>query len=88
MRKKRGARAGEIPRNRRGAAVTSVHALVVRCPLLPLVNVVEIYIKKEEKLSCGRLRMWLAFFRRAVRAESTRALLTVMVEMGTVLLIY
>ena len=43
MRKKRGARAGEIPRNRRGAAVTSVHALcdVARA----LVKDAMIYIK-------------------------------------------
>ena len=82
--KARGSR-GRDPRNRRGAAVTSVHALVVRCPLLPLVKVVEIYIKKEEKLRCGRLRMLLAFFRRAVRAKGTRALLTVAVGMLVVL---
>jgi hypothetical protein len=37
FRKKRGARAGEIPRSRRWAAVTSVHALVRRwAPLLLL----------------------------------------------------
>ncbi len=77
--------AGRTPRSRREAAVTSVHALVVRCPLLPLVKVVEIYIKKEEKLRCGRLRMRLAFFRRAVRAEGTRALLTMAVGMLAVL---
>jgi hypothetical protein len=46
---------------------------------LPLVKVAGVYIKKEEILMSGRLRMQLAFFRRAVRAESTRAFLTVVV---------
>jgi hypothetical protein len=53
---------------------------------LPLVKVAGIYIKKEEMLMSGRLRMQLFFFRRAVRAESTRALLTVAVGIDVVLI--
>jgi hypothetical protein len=49
---------------------------------LPLVKASGIYIKKEEMLMSERLSMQLAFFRRAVRAESTRALLTMAVGIG------
>jgi len=50
-----------------------------------LVLVAEMYKKKWESLICGCLWMLLIFFRTAVRAGSTRAVLTVMVCMMAVL---
>jgi len=44
-----------------------------------LVLVAEIYKKKLESLICGCLWMLLTFFRTAVRAGSTRAVLIVVV---------
>jgi len=46
-----------------------------------LVMATEMYNKKWESLICGCLRMLLTFFRTAVRAGSTRAVLTVAVGM-------
>jgi hypothetical protein len=41
--------------------------------------------KKQEKLICELLMMLVCFFRRAVRAEGTRALLTAALKMLAVL---
>ena len=78
--KARGSR-GRDPRSRRGAAVTSVHALVRRWAPLLLLWLLRCILKKRESLICGCLWMLLTFFRTAVRAGSTRALLTGMVGM-------
>jgi len=51
-----------------------------------LVLAAEMYIKKWEGLTCGCLGMLLTFFRTAVRAGSTRAVLTVVVGMLAVLI--
>jgi len=62
----------------------SAYAPVVRCPLASCLCCRD-FDKKQGKLICEPLRMQVCFFRRAVRAESTRALLTWATEMMAVL---